>query len=355
MTRKISWNWVIAGGGLLAIVLALALVFWLRHRSADAEASLPGTAKSPGKALVASAGSDTDIYAHNLRLHQGPDFRVYVQWLRGRLEPSRPGVVPSFDDPDSFRLNVTNGVIRANIGDICNYLNAQSKNLPFRDIKVTGTGNQVKITGNLHKLIAIPIELNGTMMPNGPNRIQLHVTKISALKIPLKSLLGDFHVTLADIIGSAKLEGLEASGDDLFFAPEKLLPPPHIRGKLTAVTVAAPDLQAVYGDATKDEQKVEQWRNFLHLEHGSLRFGKLTMQNVDLIMIDISQDAWFDLDLVNYQTQLVNGYTRMTPQEGLQIFMPDVSELKNTKPQDISIEWLKNRNAAPPPQVVPRN
>ena len=39
-------------------------------------------------------------------------------------------------------------------------------------------------------------------------------------------------------------------------------------------------------------------------------------------MIDASKDAWFDLDLVNYQAQVVNGYTRMTPQAGLEIFMP---------------------------------
>jgi hypothetical protein len=41
-----------------------------------------------------------------------------------------------------------------------------------------------------------------------------------------------------------------------------------------------------------------------------LDFGKLTMRHVDLTMIDASQDPWFDLDLVNYQAQLVNGYTR---------------------------------------------
>jgi len=56
------------------------------------------------------------------------------------------------------------------------------------------------------------------------------------------------------------------------------------------------------------------------------------MHHVDLVMIDISNDAWFDLDLANYQAQLVNGYTRMTPQAGLQIFMPDLDNLP-TKPE----------------------
>jgi hypothetical protein len=43
----------------------------------------------------------------------------------------------------------------------------------------------------------------------------------------------------------------------------------------------------------------------------------------------------------------------MTPQAGLQIFMPDLRDIKNPKKsQDVSIEWLKNRNLPPPPEVV---
>ena len=66
---------------------------------------------------------------------------------------------------------------------------------------------------------------------------------------------------------------------------------------------------------------------------GTLDFGKLTMHHVDLTMIDASQDPWFDLDLVNYQAQLVNGYTRMTAQAGLEIFMPDLDEQTPKKGQ----------------------
>jgi hypothetical protein len=80
------------------------------------------------------------------------------------------------------------------------------------------------------------------------------------------------------------------------------------------------------------------------------------MSPVDLIMIDISQDAWFDLDLSRYQEQLVNGYTRVTPQAGLQIFMPDLSQIPANKAnQNISIEWLKNRNLPPPSSVLEKS
>ena len=43
--------------------------------------------------------------------------------------------------------------------------------------------------------------------------------------------------------------------------------------------------------------RVEQWRNFLRLSDGTIDFGKLTMHHVDLTMVDLSDDAWFDLDI----------------------------------------------------------
>ena len=43
----------------------------------------------------------------------------------------------------------------------------------------------------------------------------------------------------------------------------------------------------------------------------------------------------------------------MTPQAGLQIFMPDLRDIpQNKSTQNISIEWLKNRNIPPPPDVT---
>jgi hypothetical protein len=300
------------------------------------------------------SGGITNIYAHNVRLDQGPNFRVYVQWLRGQLKPARAGVIPSLDDPESFYLNVTNGVMRANMGDLSNYLNAHSAGAPFSGIQMSGTGDQVKITGKLHKGITLPVELRGVLKVASNSRIQVQISKINVLKIPVKGLLGGFHVTLQDLLPSAQIPGVEVQDNSLYFDSNRLLPAPHIRGTLTSVTIANPDLEAVYGDVRKDEETVGQWRNFLRLNGGAVSFGKLTMRNADMLMIDISQDAWFDLDLAHYQQQLVNGYSRITPDDGLQIFMPDVSELQSKQIGKISIEWFKNRNVLPPASVVPR-
>jgi hypothetical protein len=346
-------------GSAVVLVILVACIAWyagVKHSQPAVQAPVAST--NANQAAQASTGtnelSPTRIYAHNLMLRKGPDFRIYVRWLNGEMRRTNKNVNPSFDEPESFVLEVQRGIIHANIGDISHYLNTGAvAGSPLTDITLTGDGNQISVHGTIHKLhVPLPIGLDGTLSPAPGGRIHLHVDRLSVLKLPVKGLLGDFHVSVADLMGKTSVAGIEASENDLYFDTQKLLPAPHIHGTLTRVRVLKPDIEVMYGDAQNDAVRTEQWHNFLALKGGSLDFGKLTMHNVDLIMIDASKDAWFDLDLVNYQAQLVNGYTRMTPQAGLEIFMPDLDELPpQHAPQSISKEWLKNRNLPPPPDV----
>jgi len=126
----------------------------------------------------------TAVYAHNLMLRKGPDFRIYVRWLRGNMVRTRRDVNPTFDDPESFLLEIKTGVIRANIGDIGNFLNAGGvANSPLRNITLLADDDHIKLKGTLHKLISMPVELVGSIAATPDNRIQVHVTKLSVLKI----------------------------------------------------------------------------------------------------------------------------------------------------------------------------
>jgi hypothetical protein len=339
-------------------ILLLGFVVWYKHSGKPASAPAanvsPATSPEPMATATTPESAPTAVYAHNLMLRRGPDFRIYVRWLRGQMVRTRRDVNPTFDDPESFLLEIKTGVIRANIGDIGNFLNAGGvTNSPLKNITLLADGDQIKLTGTLHKLVSLPVELRGSVAATADNRIQLHVTKLSVLKIPLKGLLGGLNISVSDLFHPKGIPGIEVSGNDVFFDTLKLLPPPHLHGQLTKVRVVTPDIEEVFGNAEDAVTRVEQWRNFLRLSDGTIDFGKLTMHHVDLIMVDLSDDAWFDLDLNNYQNQLVNGYTRMTPQAGLQIFMPDLDTLPKTKVgQSVSLEWLKNRNVPPPPDVT---
>jgi hypothetical protein len=339
------------------LLLVVSVVWHLRStRLASQPAAPASTGTSPSGATIAATpeSAPTAVYVHNLMLRKGPDFRIYVPWLRGNMVRTRRDVNPTFDDPESFFLEIKTGVIRANIGDIGNFLNVGGvADSPLRNITLLADDDHIKLKGTLHKLISMPVELLGSVAATPDNRIQVHVTKLSILKIPLKGLLGGFQISVSDLFHPKGIPGIEVSGNDIFFDTLKLLPPPHIHGQLTKVRVVTPDIEEVYGNAEEAVTRVEQWRNFLRLNDGTIDFGKLTMHHADLTMVDLSNDAWFDLDLNNYQNQLVNGYTRMTPEAGLQIFMPDLDNLpKNSGSRNISMEWLKHRNLPPPPDVT---
>jgi hypothetical protein len=348
----------VAAAAVVSIVVVAGIVVLLVCRSNSGkragEAPEPSPQAAGPGASTAPDSAPTRVYAHNLMLRKGPNFRIYVRWLRGEVARTRAGVVPSFDDPESFFLNVKTGVIRANIGDAGNFMNAGGiSRSPLKNVKLSADGDQIQLNGTLHKIVPLPIEMKGTVAPASGSRIRIHVTKLSVLKIPFKGLLGTFHVDIADLFDPHGIPGIQVSGNDILLDTQTLLPAPHIRGEISQVRVVSPDIEEVFGNAEKDVARVEQWRNFLRLRDGTLGFGKLTMHHVDLIMIDTSDDAWFDLDLAHYQQQLVNGYTRMTPQAGLQIFMPDLDNIpRNTANQNISVEWMKNRNAPIPPDVT---
>ena len=362
MRTRLTFFILAAAISLISLITLGSLAWRARAiRSSSPPAALASASaygdSSRASAIGSPAADDsgpTNVQAHNLMLRKGPDFRVYVRWLRGQMVRTRRDVDPSFDDPESFVLNIKTGVLRANVGDINNFLNGSgSGNSPLKNITLSGNGNQFKLRGTVRKIIPLPVELTGTIAAASDNRIQMHITKLSVLNLPLKGLLGRIHVAPSDIFHARATSGIEVSGDDIFLDTQKLLPPPHLRGELTGVRIDNPDLEETYGNVQNAVTQVEQWRNFLQLRGGTIEFGKLTMHHVDLMMIDISNDAWFDLDLTHYQEQLVNGFTRMTPQAGLLIFMPDLDELPRTKAnQSISMEWLKHRNAPPPPDIA---
>ncbi len=347
--------------GLLLVILLMTGLLWrAEHRSLrplPAASGLKTAAQAAPPPEDASDRGPTVLYAHNLLLHQGPDFRIYIPWMRGQLLRTTPTRIPTFDNADTFILDIQKGVVHVRLKDLALFLNhGTHPKPPLTDMVITGAGSELQLTGTLHKVVPLPVRLIGTIFSAPDGRVHVRINHVTVLKIPMKGLLGGLHVDLGDLVTS-KTPGLTVEGNDIVFNPEELLPPPHIRGELTRVALQrdaqGPYIEAVYGNAQADTQREQQWHNFLQLTDGTLEFGKLTMHHVDLIMIDASKDAWFDLDLINYQAQLVNGITRITPEAGLQIFMPNVGALPPRGPgEDITLEWLKDRNR-PPPSIIP--
>ena len=346
-----------------ASLLVGILLGWAMHRPAinaparsAASPLLPSVAaghlSTPTDATAENA--PTDIYAHNLLLRKGPAFRVYILWMRGKLLRTEPARTPTFDDASTFVLNIQKGVLYVKLQDLARYLNAAAvPHARVTGVRLSAEGGQFHLYGTAHRIVPLPIEVVGTLSASADQTIRLHVNKIRVLKIPVKALLGDLRLQLADLIESNQT-GIRVEANDVIFDTQRLMPAPHITGPITSVLIGEADhepaIHVIYGDAEADSATPEQWHNFLQLTNGTLDFGKLTMHHVDLIMIDSSKDPWFDLDLIKYQAQLVDGIVRMTPQAGLQIFMPNVNALSQKNREPITLGWPPDRTLPPPPE-----
>jgi hypothetical protein len=60
---------------------------------------------------------------------------------------------------------------------------------------------------------------------------------------------------------------------------------------------------------------------------GILRFGRLTMNNVDMQLIDADPRDPFDFYPDHYNEQLVAGYSKTTSTGGLRVYMPDYNKI----------------------------
>jgi hypothetical protein len=146
-----------------------------------------------------------------------------------------------------------------------------------------------------------------------------------------KRLLDFFGLTLDRFITLKPASPVTMDGDDLLLDPERLLPPPRIRGRLTRVAIEDGRLIEYFGDGDPGRHGVappdRNLSNYMYFRGGTLRFGKLTMDDTDLLLIDADPKGSFEFSPLQYNEQLVAGYSKNTISHGLIVYMPSMSTL----------------------------
>jgi hypothetical protein len=153
---------------------------------------------------------------------------------------------------------------------------------------------------------------------------------VKAAHLPVKGLMDLLGLKIADLINTKKLRGVRSEENDLILDPEQILPPPHIEGRITSVRIQGNEIVQVFGNKPKTESTPAFSGNYMAYRGAQLRFGKLTMSDTDMILIDMDPKDPFDFYLDHYRDQLVAGYTKMTPEFGLRVFMRDFHKLRRS-------------------------
>jgi hypothetical protein len=317
-----------------ATILFLALGA-TRMWGQDAKPSTP----TPAATETANGESGVPVRAamRNVDYHLTDRIIVHITSLDGKLDP-KPGQVPVFDDKNSFGLDVDSATIILSMTAMTNDLNdfvfARS-DAPLKNLSTSTQGDQLIMKGLLVSKGGIPFETAGTLSVTPDGMIRVHTTKVKALKLEVKGLMDMLGLDTEKLLNTKKVEGITVDKDDLILDPEKILPPPALHGRLTSLKIVNGEIHLTFGPAEGKAAgaAVKEScgaKNYVHFRGGTVRFGKLTMSDTDLELMDVTPADPFDFSIDHYNEQLVAGYSKMTQAGALCVHMPDYNKLKQT-------------------------
>jgi hypothetical protein len=273
----------------------------------------------------------------NVDFHLTDTIVVHIAALEGKLAPDNGGV-PVFDDKSSFHLEVDSASIQVQPQAMTNALNEYvfaKPGAPLKKLALTIQGNDVVLKGILANKGGISFETEGTMAATPDGQIRVHTLKVKAFHLPVKGLMDMLGLDTAGLIDTSKISGVAVDKDDLILDPELLLPPPKMHGHLSSIQIQNGLISMVFGAPGRKETIASRCggRNFQSFRGGTVRFGKLTMNDTDLELVDADPADPFDFSIDHYMDQLVAGYSKMTKQGGLCAHVSDYNKLPPHGPQ----------------------
>jgi hypothetical protein len=278
-----------------------------------------------------SSKGATRVEMRNVDFHTQDAVVLRIRTLRGALLRTRSSVPPVFDDKRSFALRIDSGTIGIRTDSLSELMNSYVfayPHAPLKKIQITTKGNQIKMSAKMHKGVDVPVRITGDLTATPDGKLRLHPTSIKAAGLPVKGFLHLFGMDLSDVIKANEDRGVSIDDDDIIMDPERMMPAPAIRGKITAVRVEGDEVIQVFGPGAASRAS-SKGSNYMYYRGGTIRFGKLTMANADLRIVDAEPGTAFDFSIDHYNQQLVAGRSKSTPNFGLVVVMPDYYKIGN--------------------------
>jgi hypothetical protein len=240
-----------------------------------------------------------------------------------------PGQMVTLDKKNSFVVQIQSGETRLSAEDMTalanEYLLPHAKT-PIKNLTIRFDGGFLEAKGELHKGLDVPFEGKATVSLSNDGAIRLHFTDLKVAGVLKKGFLDFLGIELAKVAQPKRQSRFYMEGDDILMPITALFPPPRIAGKLTAVRIEGNDLIQVFGTPGSAAPKPpDAAKNYIYFHGGRMKFGKLTMDDVDLELVDKDPSNDFDFSLDHYQLQLEAGYSKSQADLGLVVYMPDYS------------------------------
>ncbi len=294
-------------------------------------------AAGPAESLQ-PAEAQTRVEMVNVNIHLDPELVLRIRHLEGRFLSTRKGQPPTFDDKRSYIVAIDSGEVGVSMASLTHAMNTYvfgDSDAPLKNLQLSSEGSQIRQKGKLKKGFGIPFEMVGTVSATPDGRIRLHPTEMKVEHIRVQGLLKLFGLDMAKLINTRYTKGVSVDDNDFILDPARMLPPPRMRGRVTAVRVQGDEMIQIFGHGTRNPAAEEPHSNYMAYSGGILCFGRLTMTNVDMRLIDADPSDPFEFFPDRYKDQLVAGYSKTTVSGGLRVYMPDYNKISRPlKPAD---------------------
>jgi hypothetical protein len=264
-----------------------------------------------------------------------PDAALRIRTMRGTMRPLSGSGPVVFDDKNSFVIHLDYAEIGLSGQDISNLMNEyifHYPGAPLKKLKVRTAGNRVVQTGVMHKILDIPFEITAELSMTPDGLIRMHPVRTRILGVDGNALMKAFGLSLQKILDLSKAKGVTVKGNDLFLDPVKILPPPAIEGRATAIRIDRDQLVQTFGTLADGKPLTPPDTSapgYMYYQGGTLHFGKLLMLDSDMEIVDLRPTGFFDFDLDKYDQQLVAGYSRTLADKGLLVYMLGLDKLRS--------------------------
>src|SRR5437764_8264650 len=162
----------------LLTALAAAALAW--QQTTLARAAVMRTTPTATRVAPPVADSILWIEMQNVDLHINPRNAMRIRSLRGQVM-TKPGTIAWLDDPTSFRIRATSGVVALDGDAISALMNDVAFNYPgapITNLRVTIENGSVVQRGTLHRVVALAFQMWSVpaMQPDG--RLKLHPDRL---------------------------------------------------------------------------------------------------------------------------------------------------------------------------------
>lgn len=286
-------------------------------------------------ALVEAERADTtavEIEMRGVRFRPELSMPLMVHYLRGTMAPARAGHPPWLEDRSSFLITVDTAHVSVGMDALAAIFNEHVMNYdgaPLSRLRLRGVDGKLEIRGRLHG-VGFAMLADADVAPDG--RLRLRPSGVEVLGVGVRGLMRRLGIALDDVIEVRRGRGIEVRDHVLLLETGDLVPPPRLAGRLTSVAVLPGVLRLAFGRSARGgapplAHERPPGRHYICHHGGVLKFGKLTMGNAELEIVDADPRDPFDLYFKDFNRQLVAGVTRNRPDFGLFTVMPDFEDL----------------------------